>query len=517
MLRSAALFTVLAVLGIAACGDDTSGAGGAGGAGAAAAGTGASSGAGAGTGSATGSSSGDPSATSTGDPSATGTGSAGGGTSSGTGGGPPAPCGEFPTFEDGLSPTSEIHVATNGDDGGGDGSAGAPFATLDRALSAATPGAAVVLHAGTHAGDAYAEGLAGTADAPIWIGGAAGDARPIIEGGVTAMHLSGARYVIVHDLEITGTEQDGINIDDGGDYANEDAARYVVVRDVAIHDVGAGGNEDCLKLSGVNDFWVLRAAIARCGGAEAGSGIDQVGCHRGTVAASTFEEMAGNGVQCKGGSADVTIVANRFIDGGGRAVNMGGSTGFEFFRPPLSQGSPNAEARNIRVSANLFVRGPSAAGFVGCGDCLAANNTIIDPEHWVFRILQETTSSGGYTFLPASGGRVVNNLVHFRDAVVTEHVNVGAETDGGSLTFTTNLWYAFYDPRDSAPILPVAETGGVVGTAPGFVDEPNGDYHLAGESPASDAGTAVAEATGDLDGACFAAPPSIGAYEGSAP
>jgi hypothetical protein len=336
----------------------------------------------------------------------------------------------------------------------------------------------------------------------------------VIEGGDVGFHLSGARYVVIHDLEVRNTALDGINIDDGGDYANEDAARWIIVRDVSIHDIGGANNNDCLKLSGVNDFVVLRASIARCGpGGDAGSGIDGVGVHRGLVANSRFEEMSGNGVQCKGGSADVDVVANHFVDGGHRAVNLGGSTGFEFFRPPLTEDAPNAEARNIRVLANVFERGECAGAFVGCVGCLAAHNTIVDPQHWVFRVLQETVSGDGYEFLPASNGRVVNNVVHFSDALVTEHVNVGSNTDAGSFSFENNLWYATDDPGASAPTLPVAESGGLVGTPAGFADEAGGDYHLAAGSPAIGAGASVADAYGDLDGNCWLEPPSIGAYE----
>ncbi|NUP08271.1 MAG: right-handed parallel beta-helix repeat-containing protein [Polyangiaceae bacterium] len=435
----------------------------------------------------------------------------------GGGGGEPAPCGSFPTFEDGLTPSVEVHVAQNGSDSTGDGSDGNPFATIERAAQEATAGTSIVVHAGTYDGGGFIAGLEGSATAPIWIGGAPGEARPVLQGGDNGIALQRARYVVIHDLEITGGQANGINCDDGSDYANADAARFIVFRDLSIHDIGTGGNNDCLKLSGINDYWVLRTEFARCGGAMAGSGIDQVGCHRGVIAQNTFTEMSGNGVQCKGGSEDILVTANHFVDAGERAVNIGGSTGFEFFRPPLSTSEPNAEARNIVVTANLIERGFASLAFVGCVDCLAANNTIVDPERWPFRILQETTSEGSYTFLPASDGRVANNIIWFSAAAVTAHVNVGADTNPESFVFQNNLWFAHDDPGGSTPSLPVAESGGIVGEDPLFVEAAAGNYALEGGSPAIGAGVGLTELSGDRDGACFVDPPSIGAFEGGDP
>jgi hypothetical protein len=485
--------------GLGACGDDTSGSGGAS--------SSSSTGPGSGAGSAQG-------GAGTGGESAS-TSSAGGG---GTGGGPSGSCFDYPTFEAGKVPTTQRHVATTGSDTTGDGSSGAPFATIQRAAQVAQPGTAIVVHEGTYPGGTFIADLAGTENAPIWIGGAEGENKPVLQGGGNAMQLVRARYVVVHDLEVRDASANGLSVDDGGDYANENATRYLVFRDLDIHDIGSNGNQDCLKLSGVNDYWVLTSSFARCGGGMSGSGIDHVGCHDGVIAGNRFSDMAasGNAVQCKGGSTDITIVANQITDGGARAINLGGSTGFEFFRPPLSTSAPNAEARRIHVIANLIEGSVAPLAFVGCVDCLAANNTIVAPENWVARILQETVTSGGYEFLPSSNGRFVNNLVHYDRSAISTHVNVGGGTDAASFTFQNNLWYAYDQPGNSAPILPVTETAGVVGSDPGFVDGPGGDYHLAPTSPAIGAGSTMSELLGDLDGECYLTPPSIGAYEGGA-
>jgi hypothetical protein len=194
-----------------------------------------------------------------------------------------------------------------------------------------------------YAGGAFASGIAGTAEAPIWIGGIAGTERPVLSGGANAIQLSSPSYVIVHDLEVTGQDSNGLNIDDGSDYPNG-AAHHLIFRGLVIHDIGSGGNQDCLKLTGVDDFLVTGSEFRDC---SAGSAIDHVGCHRGIIARNTFVGLGGNGVQSKGGSDDIEITQNRFLDAGERAVNMGGSTGFEFFRP-----APFDERGELR-SANI--------------------------------------------------------------------------------------------------------------------------------------------------------------------
>lgn len=445
-------------------------------------------------------------------------GSTSGGSTSGEGGAgeeTPTECGTIATFEDGKSPTIEIHVAPNGSDTAGDGSVRLPFATISRAAREALPGTAIRVHTGTYSGDSYIDGLTGTEAAPIWIGGAPGETRPILAGGGQALHLVQARWVIVHDLEIQGQTANGINADDGGDRENSEASHSLIFRNLSIHDVGSGGNQDCLKLSGVNAYFVLDSEFARCGGGSSGSAIDHVGCHDGLIARNVFSDLSGgNAVQCKGGSRNIEIRWNLIQNGGQRAINLGGSTGFEFFRPPLSTSEANAEAQDIRVIANVIQGGVAALGFVGCVDCLAANNTLIDPENWILRILQETTTSGQNAFLPAQNGRFINNLVYFSRGELSTTVNVGPNTDSATFVFRNNLWYAHDDPSRSSPTdLPAPETDAIYGEDPELRAPSAGDFGIGLTSPASGAGAPLPEVAGDMAGNCYAEPPSIGAFE----
>lgn len=420
------------------------------------------------------------------------------------------------TFETGKQPTIVIHVSVTGHDDTGNGSSANPYASLDRAAQDAVPGAAIRVHAGTYAGGSYLENLAGTAEAPIWIGGAPGESSPLIQGGSEGIHLVNARYVIVHDLEVSSTDDNGINSDDGGDYANPEAARYQIFRNLDIHTVGGTGNQDCLKLSGVNDYFVLDSEFAFCGGLGSGSGIDHVGCHHGLIEGNFLHNNSANAIQVKGGSEDILIYANDMFNSGERAINIGGSTDFQFFRPPLSTTQPNFEARNIRVVANVFDGSVASVAFVGAVDSLVANNTLVNPTNWLLRILQETTTGGGYEFLPCGNNTVVNNLFYFkRSDLASVDINVGPDTAPDTFFFSNNLWYAHDDPSQSQPDLPVTELNSVVGQDPLLHDPTSSDYHLRDGSSATSNGIPVADIVFDYDGNLYNDPPSIGAFEGN--
>lgn len=420
------------------------------------------------------------------------------------------------TIETGKTPTNIIYVAPTGSDTTGNGSLGQPYRTLNRAADDATPGTAIRLQPGTYtnASTEFLEDLHGTADNPIWIGGDPGQPRPIIQGAPEAIHLIKPNYVILHNIEVRNNASNGINIDDGGDYADPTAAQYVVLRDLYIHTIGGAGNQDCLKLSGLYHYWILNSEMTACGGDNSGSGIDHVGCHHGVIVGNYIHDTSGNAVQNKGGSTDIEIRANRFINAGQRAINIGGSTGFQFFRPPLSETAPNAEARNIRVIANIFEGSLTPFAFVGAVDSLAAHNVIINPTNWLMRILQETTTTPPYTFLPAGNNTVANNIFYYDQSDLSpfEFINVGDDTAPTTFIFTHNLWYAHTGTPTYPPSgLPVTETNPLHGQNPLFVSVATGDYHLNPGSPAIAYGPRIT--TFDYDGALYNNPATLGLYE----
>jgi hypothetical protein len=429
-------------------------------------------------------------------------------------------CAVISTFADSKAPDRIRHVASDGSDSAGDGSSTRPFQTLARAAQNLSPGTAIYLHAGTYPGGLFLSDIRGTAASPIWIAGAPGESRPIIQGGGDGLHFVKPRYLVIQDLEIRDAAGNGINIDDGDDVGNADAARFVVLRGLAIQDAGErpSGIADCLKLAGVNDVTILHSTFGRCGnGPGSGAvGVNGVGVHRVTVAFNRFTANGYGALQFKGGSDDVDVVGNFVQDAGWRGVNMGGSTGVAFFRPPLTTSRPNYEASRVRTKANVFVGGEAAAAFAGCVECEFSFNTVVTPSKWVVRVLQETTTAGQYAFAPASGGRIANNIFYFRrsDLNSGEDINVGGGTDPSSFSLTGNLWYAYDAPRQSGPRLgrTGSDTGSIVGVDPAFVHTETGDFHLRRNSAAVGAGNPRFTPHADLEGKCYDNPPSLGAF-----
>jgi hypothetical protein len=138
----------------------------------------------------------------------------------------------------------------------------------------------------------------------------------------------------------------------------------------------------------------------------------------------------------------------------------------------------------------------------------------VNPRDWILRILQETTSGGGFTFAPCANNRFFDNLVYFERRRLRTWVNIGPHTLPQTFAFAHDLWYAWDEPWASQPNLPSPEVGAIVGIDPQLVNPGQGLYTLGPASPARQAGLGPAAVAGDLLGACYRSPPSIGAFEG---
>jgi hypothetical protein len=213
-------------------------------------------------------------------------------------------------FDIGAKYSRDVHVDGKASPGG-DGSATAPFRTIAEALSIAQPGTRVLVAGGRYGPVGSVRNLQGTADAPIALVGAGGVVIDT-DGEGSGLHLADPQYLVIENIAIRNAFPHGISIDDGGSYSSP--AHHVVLRGLSFSRIGNGGNNDCLKMSGVDDFYVEDSRFAGC---NQGEGIDMVGCHRGTITGNTFADMPGTAVQTKGGSADVLIHGNRFVRIGG--------------------------------------------------------------------------------------------------------------------------------------------------------------------------------------------------------
>jgi len=405
-------------------------------------------------------------------------------------------------FDAGAVYTHDVHVDATSPVGG-DGSPDKPFQTIAGALATARPGTRVRVAPGRYSAIGTIADLRGTADAPIAIVGSEGTVIDT-EGTGVALHLVDPRYVVIQGLVIEGAVPHGINIDDGGSY--DSPARHVVLRDMIFRGIGDGGNNDCLKMSGVDDFHVEDSHFERCNRGEA---IDMVGCHRGVIARNFFAETPGTAVQTKGGSSDVLIHGNRFHDIAERAVNAGGSTGTPYFRPLDAR----HEAARIHVIANIMNRtGGTPIAFSGCFRCVFSNNTILGPGRHAARIIEENPSRAG-----GSGGYFINNIVVFRRFDGGPLIDTGPGARTHTFSFGSNLWYSDDGTLgpDAAlfPGVPVA-TDSITGEDP-LLDRAG--KPLPG-SPALRRGRpAPLGILVDIQGTPFDQPPNIGAFAGSKP
>lgn len=282
-------------------------------------------------------------------------------------------------------------------------------------------------------------------------------ARPVFRGGRGAWQFSQCPGLTVRGLVLIGQTGNGLNIDDGGQ--RERPVRGVKIEGVEVLDIGPQGNHDAIKLSGLDELTVRDCRIEGWGG----QGIDMVGCHRVLVTGCELRGKDGfsasAGIQMKGGCAEIVVEKCRFMRAGERPVNMGGSTGLDYFRPPGAL----YEARALTVRDCLFEGSLCAAAFVGLDGGEFSGNTILYPEKWIFRILQETTGEG---FAPCRRVIVRGNRIVFRRSQVTTELNIGANTAPETFEFTGNRWFAEDRPAASKPKLPVAERGGEYGVDP---------------------------------------------------
>lgn len=323
---------------------------------------------------------------------------------------------------------------------------------LKAALAAAVPGTVIRIGPGEFPG-----GWSVTGVRDLTIEALDAKDRPVFRGGGTAWHFSRCENLTVRGLIATGQTANGFNIDDGGQ--REKPVRGLTLEKVEVRDIGPQGNHDGIKLSGLTDLTVRDCVVEGWGG----QGIDMVGCHRGLVAGCEFRGKAGfsasAGVQMKGGSSGITVEKCRFVNAGERPVNLGGSTGKDFFRPP----GADYEARAVTVRNCVFEGSPCAAAFVGLDGGEFSENTILFPGKWIFRILQETRDEN---FAPCRNVVVRGNRIVFRRAEVATEVNIGPGTAAETFTFSGNRWLAEDRPEASKPKLPVVESKGEYGIDP---------------------------------------------------
>lgn len=289
---------------------------------------------------------------------------------------------------------------------------------------------------------------------------------PTFTGGNVAIHGSQCSKLTLRNLTIRGQKDNGLNFDDGGANAQVNSTsktqtdtHQILLENLSISEIGPKGNHDGIKCSGIQQLIIRKCQFVGWGG----QGIDLVGCHQVLIDECDLEGKDGfsasAGVQIKGGSSEVTIQMCRFKDAGERPINVGGSTGLEYFRPKGAK----AEATQIVIRENQIEGSSCGVAFVGVNEALFERNSIRNPTRWLIRILQENTNSG---FTPCSNVVIRENQFQFQRKDLREDVNIGPGTSPETFRFINNRWTASDVPERSKPRLPVAEEGGVYGSNP---------------------------------------------------
>lgn len=363
-------------------------------------------------------------------------------------------------------------------------------AGLQRAVTAAKPGTRIRIMPGEYPGGFSFANINGQAGKPIVLEAADPKSKPVFRGRSNGMQLSSVSHLELRNLIFLGATGNGLNIDDGNRFGT---THHIALVGLRVGEMEVRGNYDGVKLSGLTDFRIQDCVVDRWG--VGGQGIDMVGCHRGIIEGCTIrhtDEEVSAGIQMKGGTRDITIRQCFFDHAGGRAVNLGGSTGLQFFRPKLDRalGAPrNFEAKDLRVEGCTFVGAGASCAFVGVDGATVRYNTIYMPQRWAIRILQETREPD---FVPSRNGVFTDNIIVFAsDHWGSGGVNIGPNTAPETFRFARNFWYCSDAPARSRPQLPVPETEGKYGVNPQFRAPERGDFTVPASSPAAKAGASA--------------------------
>lgn len=280
---------------------------------------------------------------------------------------------------------------------------------------------------------------------------------PQFKGGNQAWQFSRCSHLTLRNLIVSGQPMNGINVDDGGN--RDQPVIGVTLENVEGREIGPTGNHDGIKLSGLDQLTIRGCKIE----GWAGEGIDMVGCHKVLVTGCELKGKEGfaasTGIQMKGGCSEITIEKCRLTNAGMRPINLGGSTGMPYFRPA----NATYEAKDLVVKDNVIEGGDCAAAFVGLDGGEFTGNTILNPNKWIFRILQETRVEG---FALCRNVIVKNNAITFQRSQIKVEVNIGPGTQPETFRFEGNQWFAKDKPTASKPKLPTEEVGGVYGVEP---------------------------------------------------
>ncbi|MDH5833924.1 right-handed parallel beta-helix repeat-containing protein [Luteimonas kalidii] len=429
--------------------------------------------------------------------------------------------------------SAEYFVSTSGNDSSGDGSASRPYRTVQRGLSAARAGDTVTVRAPS-ANRTYNECNVRLRQR-VTLRSPSGEralihCNPSTSNSVTIQVDPGASGSRIANLEISGGFYYGIMLQtdwyQGGPSSNTGASD-VVMEDLLIRDSGRDGIKITPKS---NRATIRRVEIRNTGTRDDGNadGIDNVNGDGMVVEDSYIHDTATTGLYFKGGARNVVIQRNRIENTGDAGILVGFDTSPEFFDLAVN---PNYYEAIGGIVRNNVVRNTRYAGIglYASKDTVVANNTIVNTATGAHSAIYFGVTFQDYdpaAKRPANvNPKIVNNLVIQANnrCVEIRHSSELGGLSGLSGSPGTN-WNGYGNGcvfRDSRP-----GSGFSQGSLSQWRNALNVDANskqaaysvdangrLPANSPATDAGTTIAQVTDDIDRQARSAPYDLGADE----
>lgn len=442
--------------------------------------------------------------------------------------------------------TSGIHVATTGSDASGDGTAGAPYASIQHALDNAGPGSNVLVHAGTYPGPVRIRhsGLtlqsAPGEQAHIRCTVSIDENDPILCVEIDA-ETTGVRLL---DLEVSGGFYSvflGSQWDWDDTPTDNATASNVLIEGCRLHDSG----RDVVKIpAGCDDITIRDCEIYNSGmGYPAGTslddknaeGIDAVNADRVWIVDTHIHDTATTCAYVKGGSIDTVIERVRAERCGALGLVLGFDTSPEYFDRTVNPEYFENLGGVIRNST-VIDTGYAGIALYATRDASLLHNTVVrtatlgQAPIYLGVATQDYDPAAGR---PANvGARIEGNVVDQTGVDGTTCVAIRYSDDdelgelsglSGTAVLRNNLYWhpngcTFDDPRPGQGLDAVDLAAWVVssGDSGSIAGDPQLDAtaHLQADSAAIDAIATPTEGVGfDIDGVARTGAWDIGADE----
>ncbi len=411
----------------------------------------------------------------------------------------------------------------------GDGSAAAPFGSIQTALEVAQPGDTVTVQPGTYA-EALSSVRGGMAEAPITI-------RADGERGSVLVSRNGRLLTVSHPFVIV----DGLIFD--GQYAPTDTlkltsgASHFVLRNAEVRRSG----RDCIDMNGPGDVLIERTSVHHClwwnGARQDAHAIVAGPVQRLTLRELDVHTFSGDGLQLDPGRSlpgwnDVTIENSTFR----LAALPAEENGFPAGLVP-GENAVDTKTNPEAPRARLTITDTVAEGF---GPGLIANMAAFNLKENVDVLVDRVTvSMSEVAFRVRGPGARGGAWVDIRNAVI-HHVVTGVRYEDDiekiavtHATFGRNVSHAFDAASSDDEGLAVRDNLFLAGSLPGqapasagnmaadaswFVDATGDDYRLQAGVPAIDAARTSANVGTDRIGVTRpqGAAADVGAFEWSA-